>query len=120
MGILATGITIGVDDERPIVTQYIRDEANSVVDLTGASSAKFYMYPVGEDGSLGTVKVNGAAASIASATEGKLTYTWITGDTDTPGRFFGYFRIFWGASNTIPETISAIEINIKNFEDRIA
>lgn len=113
-------MTMGLNDERPIVTQYVRNEANKIVPLTGAVSTIFYMYPIGDDGSLGAVKVNGAAASIASATEGKLTYTWITGDTDTPGRFFGYFRIFWGASNTIPETISAIEINIKNFEDRIA
>ena len=120
MAKLARAMTIGVNDERPIVTTYVKEEeTGKIVDLTSAVSCKFWLYPWNEDGSFGTVKVDGVAGSIAVAASGKLTYTWVTGDTDTAGRFVGYFKVYWGAASTVPETVTGIEVNIKEPKHRM-
>lgn len=119
----ARSMTVCQNDERPIVNAYVtEEETGGAVDLTNADSVDFFMYPVNEDGTLGTVKVDGAAGVIADAVTGNITYTWATGspsaDTDTLGRFFAYFVIFWGASDTVPETTSGFEVNIVSPKDR--
>ena len=90
------------------------EETDSAVDLTGAVSTKFFMYPIDDAGVLGTVKINGVAGAIDDAAAGKLTYTWTGTDTDTAGKFIGYFIVYWGATSTNPQTFTGVEINIKN------
>jgi hypothetical protein len=112
-------MTLGVGDERPNPQMYIQDEKGNAVDLSGADSVDFHMYPVGEDEAFGTVKVDGAAAAIdGDGTAGSVTYTWASANVNTAGRFKGYFEVFWGASDTVPQKSSNIEINIKAQQDR--
>lgn len=57
------------------------------VDLS-AGSVKFLMRQ-----SAGDVAVISAAASIVSPADGTVQYNWVSGDTDTAGRFQGEFEL---------------------------
>lgn len=84
----------------------------TVKDLTGLVSCKFFMYPLNEDGSLGTVKINGVAGTIPTAVDGTLVYAWTGTDTDTAGLFASYFLGYWGSGSTIPEYFVGPEVKI--------
>lgn len=68
-----------------------------VIDLSDASSVKFYMKQNN------AVKVNGDAV-IDNASEGKVVYYWQSGDTDVAGGCIGEFEVSWndGATETFP------------------
>ena len=116
----ARSLTYVVGDERPIVTGYCKEEETGLaVDLSAADSVDFFLWPRNEDGSLGTVKVDGAAGVIADAVKGKVTWAQATDDMDTAGHYIGYFLVYWGASDTVPQTFSAVEITIVEIENRM-
>jgi len=116
----AKSVTMNVGDERPILTMYVtNEETGAVVNLSSAISCKFFMYPVGENEALGTVKVNGVAGAISGGgTTGIVTYTWATADVNTAGRYIGWFVIYWGATSTVPQTTTAVEITFKAIGER--
>lgn len=76
-------------DLLPELTATLED-ALGVVNLTGASVV-FTMRPVGST----TPKVNGSA-SIISAPDGTVKYTWSGTDTDTVGDYHGEFEATFG------------------------
>lgn len=74
------------NDQEPALTVEVTDENGAPIDLTGAT-AKFFMKDPRS-----TLKVNGAAATITDAANGKAQYAWAPGDTDTDGEFYGEFE----------------------------
>lgn len=53
----------------------------------------------------GTPKINGTAAVITAPTTGYFEYRWTTGNTDTLGVYYIYFKIaIGGATFTVPAT----------------
>ena len=81
------------DDLRPQVTAALTNATGGVIDLTSASGVKFIM----KSPSASVAKVD-AVASITTATDGTVAYTWTTGDTDTSGTFNAEFEVDWGSS----------------------
>jgi hypothetical protein len=67
-------------------------ETQISVDLTAATAVKFIMR---EESSVGSAKVN-AAAVITDAANGRVEYTWTTGDTDTAGTYNAEWEVSWG------------------------
>lgn len=109
----AKSINMTVGNLRPIVTHFLQEEdTGAIIDLTTAVSVVFSMSPLNEDGSLGTVKIDKVAAVIATASTGKVTYTWTGTDTDTAGIFRAWFIVYWGAASTLPEDIGGITVTI--------
>lgn len=99
-----------VGDTRPEVAITVTDEATgNALNLTGGS-ATFTMKA--EKG--GAVKVNAIAATIYDAANGKVKYTWLTANVDTPGRYLAEFEITLsgGGIVTFPQD-GYIEINIQ-------
>jgi len=41
----------------------------------------------------GTVKINAGSATIVTAAAGTVKYSWQAADTDTPGVYYGRFRV---------------------------
>ena len=88
------------------------DSSDVAIDLSTATAVQFRMRSVNVRPG-GTFKVN-AAGSFVSKPAGTLRYTWITGDTDTPGRFVGEFVItFPGGVQTVP-TRGGLEIIVED------
>ena len=86
------------DDLMPELTATLTDADDDVVDVTNAT-IRFHMRP---KGSL-TPKVDAAATKVDEA-NGQVKYTWIAGDTDTPGDFLGEFEITW-TSGSKPQRV---------------
>lgn len=84
------------NDLLPVLTVTLED-ANGAIDLSGATSAKFKM--ILKDDLGGTPKIDATAAIDPDqvTNKGKVTYTWVSGDTDTVGTFLGEFEVLYGA-----------------------
>lgn len=63
-------------------------DANGTLNLSAATSPKFYMSRPGTD-----AKIDGVTAVIVDGALGKLRYDWASGDTDTPGMWEGQFEV---------------------------
>ena len=88
-------------DRKPeLQVQLINAANNAAIDLSAASGVKFYM----KNRSTGTLTVNGAAATVTDAANGKVKYSWDADDTTTAGDFLCEFKIDWGSSlyQTVP------------------
>ena len=82
-------------DLLPLIVATLKDGTGAAVDLTGAA-AKFIMRLVGA----ATTKVNATATIDPDqvANKGKVSYTWVTADTDTAGIYQAEWQItFSGA-----------------------
>ena len=86
-------IVIKKDDLRPNIVATLVDSNGDAVDLSTATGVKFVM----RAGGASTAKVD-YAASITTAASGIVTYTWVSGDTDTAGIYNGEFEVNWGSS----------------------
>jgi len=95
------------NDTRPIISATLIDGDGSSVNLDGATVA-FKMRKVGA-----TASTVDAAATIADATKGKVTYTWVAADTATVGEYEGEFQVTYagGGIQTFPNN-KYIEIEI--------
>lgn len=80
-------IVVG-DTLQPISATLTRN--NTAVNLTGLT-AKFRM--VAKDG---TVVIDNATATIVSAANGQVSYTFTSGQVATAGEYWGWFLIFSG------------------------
>lgn len=78
------------DTAPPLELYCLHDGEN--VDITGAS-ARFHMRPVG-----GAQSVD-AAATIVTAAEGLVRYSWQAADTDETGRFEAEFEITYSGGS---------------------
>lgn len=73
----------------PGATQFtLTDADGTIVDLTLCTAVTFSMRGVDD-----TLAVDAGPASVSGTpTLGKVTYTWGSGDTDTPGLYWGEFH----------------------------
>lgn len=73
-------------------------EGDDPVDLTLATGARFLMRNL-----LAGLKVSAVATILDQSVEanlGKVSYTWVSPDTDTVGKFNGEVEITWPGSKT--------------------
>jgi hypothetical protein len=91
-------IEIRQNDTRPKASTYLT-KGGASVNLSGASGVTFRM----REQSSSTLKVE-ASATILNPTEGYVEYTWVTGDTDTPGVYYVEWEVLWadGGIETFP------------------
>lgn len=61
----------------------------------------------------GNLKIASMTATISSYSGGCIQYDWVTGDTDTPGKYKAEFELYFsdGKKTTVP-TLGVIEITI--------
>ena len=86
-------------DLKPSILATLKYDDGSAVDLSDAQTVKFHMKS--KDG---TIKIQNRACTIISVTEGKVRMDWQSGDTDTPGTYYGEFEVVWndGSTQTFP------------------
>jgi hypothetical protein len=77
--------SIKQDDRRPYLKGVLKDQDDNIYDPTGAVSILFRM----EARDASTLKVDNQAVNIVDGPNGIVEYQWATGDTDTPGIYFG-------------------------------
>lgn len=75
------------------VRAQLKTPAGEEVDVTGNSLAFRMVHTI-----TGTIKVNNAAASATSATEGLVQYDWTSADVDTAGEYWAWFIRTSGAA----------------------
>lgn len=98
---------IGQNDLLPEL-EFTLTQAGVAVNLAG-STLMFHMRPQ----AAGAVVKVSAAAAIVNAATGQGKYSWIDGDTDTPGTFIGEVEVTFasGKMQTFPrETKTIIKI----------
>ncbi len=83
---------IKTNDTAPQLIVTLTDAAGNKVNLTGAT-ARLHMKKYGAS----SLKVD-AAATIANATTGKVSYDWSALDTDTAGTYYGEIEITYSDS----------------------
>ena len=90
---------IGQNDTASPIKRDLKDAFGSPVNLTGAS-VKFSMRVK----PAGTVKVNGATATIVTAGTGRVQYTFTASNTDTADSYEGEFEVVFagGEIQTYP------------------
>lgn len=88
-----TDFWIKEDDTSPVLEATLTDENGNAVDLTGAS-VDFHMRRQLDD----TLKVDGTA-SIIDAANGKVQYSWSSGDTDTTGKYDAEFEVTYSSGD---------------------
>jgi hypothetical protein len=101
---MAAAFSIPKADLLPNLSATLSD-ADGPINLTGAI-VKFQMRLPGSS----TLKVDTSAA-VVSAVAGTVSYTWATGDTDTPGLYLGWFLLtFSGKTMEAPNPPLVIEV----------
>jgi len=92
-------VRVKQNDRRPVVVATLTDSTGGAIDLSTASGVKFVM----KSATASTAKID-TAATITTATDGIVTYSWAAGDTDTTGTYDAEFEIDWGSNiyETIP------------------
>lgn len=89
--------TIKRGDLYPELIVILRDVNKDPVDLTAAIAIGFHMKDALTDA---LIIEDGACAKDADPTTGEVTYTWLSGDTDTAGIYLGEFEVLWPNSKT--------------------
>jgi hypothetical protein len=102
---MAADFQIPQDRLLPILTATLSD-ADGPLNLAPASGVRFQMRAPGAS----TYEVDQPAA-VVSAAAGQVSYTWATGDTDTPGLYLAWFEVSTsGKTFAAPEPPMIIEI----------
>lgn len=116
MSTYPTTQTFFVNATKPDLMAYVTiGQTNDPKDYTGANSVKFYM----RDESDGSMKVDGAAATIDDEPGGVLKYEWGADDLNATGRYSAWFVVYWTAGPADPEPTSSAEIIVANPYDRM-
>ena len=81
---------IKTNDTSPKLTVDLEDASGSVIDLSG-STARFHMKKYGAT----SLKVDNVA-DVTDEDNGRVEYTWSSGDTDEAGTYYGEIEITYG------------------------
>jgi hypothetical protein len=81
---------IKTNDTSPKLTVDLSDAAGAAINLAG-STAKFHMKAYGET----SLKIDDSA-DITDADNGRVEYSWASGDTDTAGTYYGEIEVTYG------------------------
>ena len=81
---------IKTNDTSPKLTVDLEDASGAAVTLGGAT-ARFHMKKYGAT----SLKID-ASADITDADNGRVEYSWASGDTDTAGTYYGEIEITYG------------------------
>lgn len=93
-------------DRLPIIECVLKDGNGAPINLTGAT-VKFRM------ATTGAVEVFETSATVVSATEGSVSYSWGATDTTTAGEFLGEWIVTSsGLTQTVPNG-SELRIHIR-------
>ena len=88
----------------PVLTVSAKDGAGAAVTLSNVQSVQFHMWAQYPGGA--TLKINAAGSYAADPGDGtaRLSYTWASGDTDTPGEYWATFTVTYtnGKTQTFP------------------
>ena len=90
MGTNTTRLQLG--DTRPLLLATLFNPDGSAVNLSGATVAFRMRNAVSR-----ALVINDQPATILSAGEGRVRYTWLAADTDTAGEFESWFVVTYGA-----------------------
>lgn len=85
---------IRAGDRLPELQATLTDTAGVPVDLTGLT-VQFHMRAVNA-----TTPTVAAAATLVTPTSGVVKYTWVGGDTDTPGSYWAEWEVTFGDGRT--------------------
>jgi hypothetical protein len=88
------------NDTRPYLDMTLKDANGRPVNLDGVETVTFSMQWVGGNGWGGRMygpylKIEQGACVIQDITEGQIRYSWVAGDTDTPGEYRGWVTVYW-------------------------
>lgn len=94
---MSDGWTMKKGDLLPELDVILRDGYDAV-DLSGATSATLQMALKATFLSGGTPEVTGTVDIDAdqSNNTGRVTYTWVSGDTDDAGEYYAEFQVLYG------------------------
>lgn len=100
------------NDTSPAIESQLEDGSGNPVDITGYNEVSFHMKHPNAD----TAKVvadTTTGVSVPASTEGKVKYSWASGDTDTSGRFHAEWQVEYsdGSVESFPNS-DYIEIRI--------
>lgn len=87
--------TMKEDDLLPVCEAILRDR-DGVVDLTTATGVAFHARQIGG------AKVVSGTGTIVTPAAGLVRYSWVAGDTDTPGQY----RIEWEVTFPGPKAMT--------------
>lgn len=93
-----------------LAVQLLRVEDHAPVDLTGATVAFFMRL---EEDNAAVPTVNGAAATVTTAIDGKVEYRWAAADLDRPGFYTVEFRITFSDGSKQSVLIEHVEVKAK-------
>lgn len=102
--------TIKQNDTSPAIMAQLLDGSNDPVNITGATSVRFHMRPVGEGSPAAVIDED---ATVVTASTGDVKYVWQAGDTDTNGTYQAEFEVTFatGEIETFPNN-GYIEIQV--------
>jgi len=104
---------IGKDMTNPPIELWCEDDIGVVFLGTGVLSAKFFMAPINDDGSLGTLVVSAGVMTItATSPQLKLKYQWVAGDTATVGNYATWAIAYKGAGDTLGQLFDGPEVEV--------
>ena len=72
------------------------EDADGAVDLSSATSAKLKIILKGDLGAAPKIDAAVAIDGDQVTNKGKVTYTWVAGDTDTVGIYYGEVEVLYG------------------------
>lgn len=95
---MATTFHIKKGDTQPAIKHQLQDDTGTAVDISGGS-VRFHLKKVGAS----SLKVD-AAATIDDGANGKVSYSWSSGDTDTAGSYEAEWEVTYsgGGIETFP------------------
>ena len=87
------------NDTRPAITAILTDANDAAVNLTGATVAfSMRVEPAG------AIKLSAVSANVTNSEAGQVSYSWVTGNTDTPADYEAEFQVTFagGTIQTFP------------------
>ncbi len=108
---MAVDWTMKVDEQLPEIQAVLKDDNDSIVNLTGIMGIRFIM----TDKATGTVKVD-APATVITPSAGLVKYSWEEADTDTAGTYNAEWEVQF-ADGKLESFPNWKNLQVKIFQD---